>query len=60
VKSILEGATTPERLLGHSLKLATACDTSSRGTPTQTDPLPARAPFGEFEACLKFKDGHFK
>ena len=20
----------------------------------------ARAPFGEFEACLKFKDGHFK
>jgi hypothetical protein len=20
----------------------------------------ARAPFGEFEACLKFKDGYFK
>jgi len=44
VKSIFEGATTLERLLGHPRKVATACDTSSRGAPTQIDPLPFIAP----------------
>ena len=40
VKSILEGATTPERLLGHSLKLDMACDTSSRRAPLKLTHYP--------------------